>query len=273
MLPRKIAHPAMERAVTERLLVTDCGYFPAAGEHRRSRPHGAPQAIIIICTEGRGWCELEGVRHRVGPGEALIIPLGTPHVYGSEHSAPWTVWWLHVAGTDVVHLVDAIGDRPVLPLLRLAQAVSLVDEAISALETDESPSSLVIASGAAWHLLALLAGGRHRPASGRPDPVALATTILQQDLAQRITVPDLASRVGVSPSHLTALFRRELGCGPGEYHRRVRMGAAREMLDTTDAPVSYVARHVGYDDPLYFARQFRAAHGMTASQYRDRAKG
>jgi AraC-like DNA-binding protein/mannose-6-phosphate isomerase-like protein (cupin superfamily) len=273
VLPRKIAEQALASPVTSRLLVTDCGYFPAAGEHLRSRPHGAAQAIVIICTEGRGWCEMSGTRHRIGPGEALLIPQGESHVYGSEAAAPWTVWWLHVVGEDVPHLVEASSDRPVMPVLRLAHAVGLVDEAISALETDESPASLVAASGAAWHLLALLAGRRNRPQNGRPDPVALATAILQQDLGQRVSVPELASRVGLSPSHLTARFRAEVGCGPAEYHARLRMAAARELLDTTDSSVASIARHVGYSDPFYFARQFRAAHGMTASQYRERGKG
>lgn len=273
VLPRRIAQRALESPVTSRLLVTDCGYFPTAEAHRRSRPHGAGQAILIVCTEGHGWCEMGGVRHRVGPGECLVIPQGVAHVYGSEASAPWTVWWLHVTGTDADHLVQAIGDRPVLPVPSIAQAVALVDEAVSALETDESPSSLMTASGAAWHLMTLLAGARHRPQAGRPDPVALATAILQQEIGQRTSVPDLAHRVGLSPSHLSALFRRELGCGPSEYQARLRMGRARELLDTTRSPVSAIARQVGYADPLYFARQFRTAHGMTATQYRERDKG
>ena len=103
--------------------------------------------------------------------------------------------------------------------------------------------------------------------------MALATAILQQDLAERVSVPELAGRVGMSASHLSALFRRELGCGPAEYHARLRMAVARELLDTTADPVSAVARQVGYEDPFYFARQFRSAHGMTATQYRDRDKG
>lgn len=259
--------------MTSRVLVTDCGYFPSANEHQRSRPHGAAQSIIIICIEGQGWCELDDVRFRVGPGEALVIPQGVPHVYGSESSAPWTVWWLHVTGTDVDHLVRAMGERPVLPVPQLAHAVALIGEAISALETDESPASLVTASGAAWHLLALLAASRHRPPTGRPDPVALAAAILQQDLGQRISVPQLAARVGLSASHLATRFRRELGCGPAEYQARLRMGLARELLDTTTDPISSVARQVGFADPLYFARRFRAAHGMTASQYRTRDTG
>jgi AraC family transcriptional regulator, arabinose operon regulatory protein len=51
------------------------------------------------------------------------------------------------------------------------------------------------------------------------------------------------------------------------------MSRARELLDTTDLPINAVARVVGYRDPFYFARHFRAGHGMTASQYRKQRKG
>jgi AraC-like DNA-binding protein len=51
------------------------------------------------------------------------------------------------------------------------------------------------------------------------------------------------------------------------------MMKCRQLLDTTDLPVSVIARNVGYEDPLYFSRQFRAVHGMTATEHRARAKG
>lgn len=275
VLPQSIAESAMERPVTAQLLVTDCGYFPHAADHRRSRPNGAAQAIVIVCTEGAGWCELGGARYRVAPGEALVIPSRTPHVYGSDPSSPWSIWWLHVTGDASATLVDAaVAERgPVRPVPELAKAVALVEETVAALEVDESPASLMAASGAAWHLLALLASGQRRPRHDRSSPLARALTVLQQDLARRVPVTELAGLVGLSPSHLSALFRREVGCGPGEYHMRLRMSAARNQLDTTDLPVSAIARHVGFTDQFHFARQFRALHGMTATQYRDRDKG
>lgn len=40
------------------------------------------------------------------------------------------------------------------------------------------------------------------------------------------------------------------------------MGKAREILDGTNLPVAAVAREVGYDDAMYFSRQFTRTHGM-----------
>ena len=78
---------------------------------------------------------------------------------------------------------------------------------------------------------------------------------------------------GLSVSHYSALFRRATGYGALEYQTRLRMGAARELLDTTDRPVASVAAQVGFSDALYFSRQFRRIHGMSPTEYRSHDKG
>src|SRR5687768_15682986 len=83
VVPRPIVHEALRQPLTGRLLVTDCGLFPAATSHRRTRPDGSPQTIVIVCAQGEGWCTLPGGTLPVSAGEALIIPPHTPHVYGA----------------------------------------------------------------------------------------------------------------------------------------------------------------------------------------------
>jgi AraC family transcriptional regulator of arabinose operon len=242
----------------------------------RARPKGSGQSIVIVCIEGAGFCQLASGRHAVRSGDALVLPAGTNHCYGADDEDPWTVWWMHLAGSDAAELVNATGatvDTPVLTLPDPARAMTLIDEALTRMEQDESGSAMVAAAGAAWHLMAVLATSWNTAALGRKDPVSLALAQLQQHLADHLTVSDLAKGVGLSTSHFSALFRRALGCGPREYHTRLRMSRSRELLDSTNLPVASIARRVGYDDPFYFARQFRAVHGVTATQYRARVKG
>jgi transcriptional regulator GlxA family with amidase domain len=204
------------------------------------------------------------------------VPAGAAHTYGAAADSPWTVWWLHLVGDDVPVLIRAIGatmDTPVLDVTDVTRAVVLVDEVILAMERDDSQPTLQEAAGAAWHLLALLSTARRDAGAGRPDPVRMAVAHLQRRFADKVSVAELAELVGLSPSHFSALFRKANGCGPREYQTRLRMMKCRQLLDTTDLPISSIARRVGYDDPFYFSRQFRAAHGVTASEHRARAKG
>lgn len=276
VLPRPRVAEALEHPVTSRLVVTDCGYFPTAEGHLRSRRQGCAETIVIVCADGLGWCELPGGSYLVRPGQVLVVPAGTEHVYGADTESPWTIWWMHLAGGDVPALALVNGSGPASPVLNLRdlpQAVALIEEALLAMEHDDSQPTLQVASGAAWHLMALLATARAGVQTGRTDPVRVAIAHLQRQFAEKVTVGELAELVGLSPSHLSSLFRATAGCGPHEYQTRLRMMKGRQLLDTTDLPVSAIARSVGYDDPLYFSRQFRAIHGMTASEHRSRAKG
>lgn len=275
VVPLPLARAALRRPGTDRLLVTDCGYFPHAVHHGRSRPHGVDQAIVMVCTEGAGWCRVGEIHHRVEGGQALVIPPLQPHVYGAEEDNPWTIWWCHLAGADVPGLLDAAGigaGRIVVDVGDVFAAVGLVQAVLERLQQDETQSNLLAAAGAAWHLMALLAadqGHRRRSAS----PVGQAQQYLREHLDERIPVHTLAGLAGLSPSHFAALFRRETGISVGAYQTRLRMARARQLLDTTQDPIAAVASAVGYPDPFHFSRRFRCVHHLTPSEYRAQGKG
>lgn len=272
VLARPLMREALGLPLTSRLLVTDCGYFPHAADHLRSRTGGSPQAIVILCVEGAGWCRTPSVRAEVGAGQALVIPPGTPHEYGAAAGDPWTIWWLHLAGADVAELLGAL-TGPVLPIGDVYRAVSLVDEALTRMERDDSIRSRQAAAGAAWHLLALLAAGQTGAPESRNDAIQQAQEYLREHLGARISVGELAALARLSPSHFAALFRRATGTGVLQYQTRLRMSRARELLDTTDQAVADIAHTLGYPDPFYFSRQFRSVHGTSPSAYRTQHKG
>ncbi len=273
VVPRSILRAALQSPLTSLLVVTDCGLFPHATSHGRIRPNGAGQTILILCSQGRGWVEVDGVRHLVGPREALIIPRRVPHAYGADPADPWTIWWLHLDGLLLPDLVNACGattQRPVLPVQGLAQCTALIGEAIDHLERDETLPSLMSASGAAWHLLTRLADHRGDPADGAVEQVK---EVLAENLDQPLSVGELAARVSLSPSHLTAVFKNRTGYAPMQYRTLLRMQRARMLLDTTNKPVAVIAREVGYEDAAYFSRRFSELHEISPRSYRRTGKG
>ncbi|MEO3809248.1 helix-turn-helix domain-containing protein [Sphaerisporangium sp. B11E5] len=274
VVPRRVLAEAQARPVTRRLVVTDCGHYPDAADHLMSRPNGTEETILIVCAAGSGWADVGGAQHRVGPGAALVIPRRAPHSYGASSDAPWTIWWCHLRGGDLPELVEEIGasaSRPVVPVRRPDRAIALLDEIVTLLERDHSPASLMGAAGAAWKLLTQFIVDRAMPAPG--DPLQRAMTYLAERLDGNVRVADLAALVGVSPSHLSALFRRATGGGVLAHHTALRMAHARNLLDTTDATVASIAREVGYHDPFYFSRHFKRLHETSPTEYRNRAKG
>jgi AraC family transcriptional regulator of arabinose operon len=274
VVPRAVVRDALDRPVTRRLTVTDAGWFPHAAGHERIRPQGTASSIVIVCVAGSGWAEVAGVPHRIGAGTALVVPGGVAHAYGASETSPWTIWWCHVVGSDVGDLVSASGataTKPTVGLRHPERAVALLDEIVTTLERDQSIARLIGASGAAWKLLTQIATDELTPAAG--DPLQRAMGFLADRLDSSVPVSELAALVGVSPSHLGALFRRATGGGVLAHHSALRMARARQLLDGTAMTIAEVAADVGYADPLYFSRHFKRLHGVAPTQYRDLHKG
>lgn len=270
VLPAPLIQQALRRKPTSRMLVTDAGYFPHAAMHGRVRLAGSAQAIVIMCADGSGWCELDGVHHDVGPGEVLVIPPRQPHRYYADADRPWSIWWLHVTGEDVPDLLSAIGltvADPTAPMADPFRAFTLVESICDDLARDETSASLTAAAGAAWNLLAQLAAERSGRANGR-EPIARVQNHLREHLSAPISLPALAELAGFSASHFSARFRAHTGFSVTEYVKRLRMARARQLLITSDLSVAEIAAMVGYPDPFYFSRQFHAVTGLSPRLFR-----
>lgn len=229
---------------------------------------------MIVCAQGKGWAEVEGVRHVIRAREALVIPRRTPHSYGADPADPWTIWWLHLEGALLPGILNsAHDDRPrrVLPVTSLSTCVTLIGEVFDHLERDETVPNLVAASGAALHLLTTLTSSA--PRRDDDDPVQLIREALSEDLGEPLTIAQLSSRVNLSQSHLSAIFKQGTGYTPMHYRTLLRMRQARTLLDTTSKPIGAIARDVGYEDAAYFSRRFAELHEQSPSDYRSTVKG
>lgn len=97
-----------------------------------------------------------------------------------------------------------------------------------------------------------------------------AVRLLAQEVTEGWTMELLAKRVGLSPAHLSRLFRSSMGMPPMAYLHQQRMEQATNLLLHTSWPIARIAGDVGFDDQNYFARCFRATYGLSATEYRRR---
>lgn len=268
VVPRPQVEAALARPVTRWLTVTDAGYFPRAVGHRRERGQGTRETIVLLCTAGAGRVRIGDGIHALAPGAGIVIPAGMPHEYEASIDDPWTIWWLHVRGSQVAELTAPIvgATQQVVRLRSLDRVVALFDDLVTTLERRLTPAQLLAASAAATHLVTRFAVDSVLPADG--SPLERAMRYLESRIDGSIQVSELAAMVQLSPSHLSALFRQATGNGPAAFHTGLKMTRARNLLDTTTLPVADVASAVGYSDPLYFSRHFRRVHGVSPSAYR-----
>jgi AraC family transcriptional activator of pobA len=92
--------------------------------------------------------------------------------------------------------------------------------------------------------------------------------VIEERYHEHVSLKDVAGAVSLSPGHLTTVVRRKTGRTVQEWIVERRLAEARRLLVETDLTVEEVGQRVGYDDPGYFVRSFRRAHGATPLHWR-----
>jgi AraC family transcriptional regulator, arabinose operon regulatory protein len=279
VLPRLVVERARKHALINGLVPTDVGYFPRARGHLRERPAGVDQAIFIYCVKGSGWCELAGRYRAVKSGDLLVVPPNLPHVYGADESQPWSIHWFHAVGTSLESFLKELAvsaDQPVVHVGEDTQLLALFEELLDIVEHGYTTLQLLYASQTMAHLLAMMirdwrSGTAKQPSS--QQKINRTIEFMKQHLHQSLMLDALAGVANLSRSQYTALFKQQTGFAPMDYFTRLRMHFACQLLDTTELSVKSVAGHLGFDDPLYFSRVFRAVNEKTPTQYRKTRKG
>ena len=93
---------------------------------------------------------------------------------------------------------------------------------------------------------------------------------LFRSFAQDVRVEDLAAMVAMSPRTFARRFKAATGETPINYLHRLRVNAARHLLENDRKSVRQVSREVGYEDLTFFRRLFKRYTGAPPREYRDR---
>lgn len=107
------------------------------------------------------------------------------------------------------------------------------------------------------------------PPAARPA-VREAQDLVHAQPAADLRVPVLARRVGMSPRHFSREFSRLVGESPGEYVEKVRVEAARRMLEAEPVTVAVAALRCGFGSPETLRRAFVRRLGVAPDHYRRR---
>lgn len=102
-----------------------------------------------------------------------------------------------------------------------------------------------------------------------PKSSAGALESFEKDLAEPITPSGLAKRAKLAPSKLARIIRRFFALTPSQFITRTRLEVASRLLLESDRPVADIAQECGFYDHSAFSRAFRAAMGVTPSEFRS----
>lgn len=106
------------------------------------------------------------------------------------------------------------------------------------------------------------------PTSGPGDVLAGVLADVVADPAGEHTVPALATRAAMSRRHFARVFRARTGTTPGRWVERVRVDAARRVLEESNLSVEAVAAASGFASVDTMRQAFGRVLGVSPRHYR-----
>jgi transcriptional regulator GlxA family with amidase domain len=91
---------------------------------------------------------------------------------------------------------------------------------------------------------------------------------MQENLAEEMSVADLAGRAAMSPRTFARRFRAETGTTPHQWVTAQRLLLAEQLLEESDAPIDVVASRSGFGNAATLRHHFSQARGTTPVAYR-----
>ncbi|WP_158289486.1 response regulator [Paenibacillus flagellatus] len=83
-----------------------------------------------------------------------------------------------------------------------------------------------------------------------------------------LTLRLVSEQFHTSYTYFSHLFKQLTNESFSDYLNRVRVGKAKELLESSDLRVFEVAFEVGFKDPHYFSQSFKAIYGLSPTEYK-----
>ncbi|MEE4252219.1 MAG: AraC family transcriptional regulator, partial [Alcanivoracaceae bacterium] len=201
------------------------------------------------------------------------LPPAAGHRYQADTRHPWSLYWMHLDGSDLpglFALLDPDSQRH-LKLGLHEQLISDFRALLSVVASGFHSASLLHATSLCRSILtySLMLVGRRQKSPGDLDIEALHH-LMQQRLDQRLTVAQLAAAVGENSQwQFIRRYRAATGQTPMQAFLHRKIARACYLLEVSDAPVAEIARQFGFDDPYYFSRLFKKITGISPAHYRQ----
>jgi AraC-like DNA-binding protein len=127
-----------------------------------------------------------------------------------------------------------------------------------------------LAIAMARHLQRLGGGGRRLPTGLDPAALRRVIALMQERMAETLSLADLAGESGLSVSAFGRAFRQSTGLAPHRYFTALRMQHAKALLRRQGLALVQIAGVVGYSDQAHFTTAFARHTGLPPARWRER---
>lgn len=100
-------------------------------------------------------------------------------------------------------------------------------------------------------------------------PIIQCTNYIKTHLHDKLSLHVLSDAIGLSPTYLSSLFKKELHMTTTDYITAQKIEAAKNLLCFTDYSISQLSTYFAFSSESRFIQVFRNQTGLTPKNYRN----
>lgn len=99
------------------------------------------------------------------------------------------------------------------------------------------------------------------------DPIEFAKEYIKENLSNKITLNNVADKIGLNSAYFSHLFKKETGISFIEFRMQLRMEEAKQLMESGNMKITDIANNLGYEDLSHFTKTFKKYTGFAPSKY------
>lgn len=276
----KIPGPLIEEQkinpLTSSLFFTEIGEIEVGSGTIWSLAEKLENNMLAFCTKGNGIVMISNEQIPVSNDQFFIVPKGDEFKFYSVIDTNSRFLVVHFNGKNSNLLGQGFSVvRNLVPSVNnlVANREMLFDEIFNNLSRGFHDENLEYVNYCFGHLLAtfIYANKTSDDFANESNPIIRrAIDYMNKNINLKLTLQQISSEAGYSPTYFTTLFKKDTGYSPLSYFSHLKILKATEFLDHTRSKVKEISFFLGYTDPYYFTKDFTKRMGLSPRQYRNR---
>lgn len=244
---------------------TWCGHYYCTDKYYMKR-ESFPPLLIVYVRKGSFHFEYRETAFDAERGDVVLIDCTEPHYYHAENGLEFL--YMHFDGSNsheiCRHILSQRG-----PLIRHENNVligNLLYNMVQFYQAD-GIETMFQSSMRIYHLFEYLLAAE-RQQYEQDNPIEIAIRHIRSNMAEPITLEDLAEKANLSTYYFAHCFKDQTGFSPMEYIINTRLNQAKILLVRTSKSIEEIACEVGYSSASSLINIFVKREGMPPGQYR-----
>ena len=252
---------------------------------------------ICIITKGEGHHVIEDTVVNAVRGDVFIVPPGRKHAFIGGKG--FNVYYIHLSPVFLEHNTPRLKDLPAFfslfeiePLMRvkgekyrhlyleenvLRETLDILDVISNHWQYD--PATHLMQESYCVIALTILCREYEKlqttvGKNAYSDRLFMdSVKMILHNCSAKLTIEELAQTAGLSRTSYIKRFSEVMGMSPRRFIMSQRISIAKNLLKSTDKPITKIAEETGFYDTAHFSKCFQNAEGVSPTEFRSKVKG